>query len=148
MKKVARILTVIILSLSIYSCSSDNETESDSSNEIFVKFTANGQEFNFVDPISIGSAGISINGQIDTGTSVTIWMPSSLSEGTFNFSGDFFEEGDYKLNVESSALEIDGWSETGSVTITSITSEYIEGTFSGNIGGKAITNGSFRAFSL
>ena len=148
MKKVARILTVIILSLTIYSCNSDDEPADGSSDEIFVKFTANGQEFNFKDPASVGSLSFTINGQIGTETSITIWLPQEIEEGTFNFSGDFFDDGDYKLNIESSTLDVDGWSETGSITIISITSEFVEGTFSGNIGDTSITNGSFRVFNL
>ena len=148
-------ITFIILTFTVLlfnSCSSDDN--SSSSDNIFITFKANGETFNFTNPATAGSLNITINdqsGNDDTASDysfVSIWFPTTIATGTFDFTGSSLSDGDYKLKFESNALNIDSWSESGSVTITSATSDFIEGTFTGEIDGVTITEGEFRAFNL
>ncbi|TXD82121.1 hypothetical protein ESY86_15760 [Subsaximicrobium wynnwilliamsii] len=147
------LILAIFAGFTFQSCSSDDDSGSQN-DDTYIRFTAGGEDFNYADPATAGSQNLTINGQngndntVSTYSSVSIWFPLQITTGTYDFSGDFFQDGDYKLNLESTALNLDGWSETGSVIITAISSDYIEGTFTGTIEGVAITNGEFRAFNL
>ncbi|WP_158837822.1 hypothetical protein [Polaribacter sp. L3A8] len=149
MKTIKTILAsaIIILSITLQSCSS-NDNDSEPLEETYIKFTAGAETFNYTNVATAGSQNLTINGQDGSVSSISIWFPLQITTGTFNFSGDFFADGDYKINFESTSLNIDGWSESGSVTITNVSSEYIEGTFTGTVDGVAITSGEFRAFNL
>jgi hypothetical protein len=144
-------LGFIILS----SCSNEGGTD----DSIFIKFTANGQEYVFNDPASAQSMNTTFSGQIGTSTDnanyaeVSLWFPLDFSTGTFSFTGDYFDEGDYKLNIYSNPLNLDdAWASSGSVTINSVNSEYVTGTFSGTVTDGVhtvtITNGSFKVYAL
>ena len=148
------LILAIFAGFTFQSCSSDDDSPEPQNTDLFIKFTADGEAFSYADPATASSQNLTINGQngddntVSTYSSVSIWFPLQITTGTYDFSGDFFQDGDYKLNFESTALSVDGWSNTGAVIITAVTSEYIEGTFTGTIDGVAITNGEFRAFNL
>lgn len=153
-------LVILFISLVLVSCSSSDDSDSDSNNpETFIRYTANGTDYEYVDIATVGSLNLTLNGQIgleeDSDYSfISIWFPLNISEGTYPFSGDFFDDGDYKLNLDSNELDVvSGWSSTGNVTITTISSEYIEGTFTGSVQNGnnetvSIENGEFKAYSL
>lgn len=151
------VLTIIGLGLS--SCSSDDDSGGSQEPETFIRFTIDGVDFAYEDNVATAeSLNVTINAQNglsedDDYSFMSIWFPVDFSEGTYDFSGDFFQDGDYKLNFESNSLNVEDWATSGSVTITSIDSEFIRGSFTGTVpanGGGTITieNGEFKAYAL
>lgn len=137
------------------SCSNNDGTD----DSIYIKFTSNGQEYVFNDPASAQSMNTTFTAQIGTDVNstnyaeVSLWLPLDFTTGTFQFTGDYFEDGDYKLNLYSNPLNVDdGWATSGSVTISSINSEYVIGTFTGTVSDGVqtitITNGEFKVYNL
>ncbi|MEM6516921.1 MAG: hypothetical protein AAF688_12110 [Bacteroidota bacterium] len=153
------LITVLSLFLCL-SCSDDDNDNPDNNNnntDIFVRFTANGTDYDFPDPAIAQSANTTINGSLtENGViteSISIWFPNGFTTGTFQFTGDFGDPGDYKVFYDSVDLGIDGFAPTtGEVTISSISNGFIEGTFffSGMDNGVSVdvTNGTFRSFTL
>jgi hypothetical protein len=140
------------------SCSLDDSNDSQDP-ETFIRYSIDGTNFNYEDNIAtVGSNNITINGQNglsedDDYSFMSIWFPLGFTTGTYDFSGDFFQDGDYKLNAEINVLDVDDWATLGSVTITSISSDYIRGTFTATVpdnngGTVTIENGEFKAYTL
>jgi hypothetical protein len=149
---------LVVIGLGMSSCSSDDSNDSQDP-ETFIRYSIDGTNFNYEDNIAtVGSNNITINGQNglsedDDYSFMSIWFPLGFTTGTYDFSGDFFQDGDYKLNAEINVLDVDDWATLGSVTITSISSDYIRGTFTATVpdnngGTVTIENGEFKAYTL
>lgn len=147
------------LALLNFSCSSDDDSSSSEDLETFIRFTVDGTMYEFDDIASAASQNKSINGQNGLSEDedygfISIWFPLEMSTGTFDFTGDFFDEGDYKLRLESNPLNVDTeWATGGSVTLDSVDSDFITGTFTAtlvNEDGETINleNGEFKAFGI
>jgi len=152
------LLVSLILTLITFSCTKTTEDNPSIVDELFIKYTANGVDYKYTDPVTASSSNMTINGQIansatDTDYSkISLWFPLGITTGTFDFTGDVFTDGDYKLKLISNPLNIDGWATSGSVTITSISSEFIEGSFTATVSEDSstvsITSGEFKAYGL
>lgn len=149
----------ILLSFALFSCSDDDSPSGGS--DTYVRFNANGTDYDFASPSIIqvdGSTTMTINGNdaLTNGTiteNIQIILPANLSTGSGDVTGGILDPGDYKIIYTSEDLNIDRLAPTtGSINVTSISSEYIEGTFSfsGEQGGTTVTvtNGSFRSITL
>lgn len=155
--KKALFLSLLIAFVSL-SCSKESENDSSETGEIFIKHTVSGVEYKYTNPVSAESANVTINGSIANSSTdadysrISIWFPLGMTTGTFDFTGDVFAEGDYKLKLESNPLNIDGWATSGSVTISSISADYIVGNYTAIVTEDAftinLTNGEFRAYSM
>ncbi|MEP2057493.1 MAG: hypothetical protein ABJJ05_06775 [Maribacter litoralis] len=130
--KFSLLLLLTFSTLTFTSCSKDDDTESESAT--YINFTAEGKTYNFKDIISAESQALTLNGNNGEGitntgdTQISIFLPVEPETGTFNFEGAF--EGEHKLSFSSESLGFDfDFTESGSVTITEITEDYIIGTF-------------------
>ncbi|GGD27890.1 hypothetical protein [Flavobacterium orientale] len=145
-------LPLLALLVLFTGCSSD---DSNSSDNLFIKFTHNGVNYNFVDPFTTTSLSKNIRyfeGSDDTFVDISLWMPLVSEEGTFTITDTPFDVESYNANFSlGQDLNLDATA--GSITITSVDSEYIQGTFtfSGtSFEGEdvVVTNGSFRAYNI
>ncbi|MBV7269944.1 hypothetical protein [Winogradskyella luteola] len=150
---------LVIIGVGMSSCSSDDDPSGSQEPETFIRFSVDGVDFAYEDNIAtVESNNITINGQNglsedDDYSFMSIWFPLGFTTGTYDFSGDFFQEGDYKLNAEINSLDVDDWATSGSVNITSIGSEFIRGTFTATVpsddgGTITIENGEFKAYTI
>ncbi|KGL64087.1 hypothetical protein [Polaribacter sp. Hel1_85] len=168
MKKIKSILliaTVIIASLSMNSCSSNDDGLNEmSENELFLNFTLNDEETKIVgdfEVISVFSGDnfmyLSINGnnglQINDPDYIrlSLIIPNkNVAPGTYSFSGDVFTPDLYHCRLIVDGTTIQSLN-SGNLIVTSNTGGIIEGTFSGtatlNNEVYTITNGSFKAIS-
>ena len=89
------VLTIIGLGLS--SCSSDDDSSGSQEPETFIRFTVDGVDFAYEDNVATAeSLNITINAQNglsedDDYSFMSIWFPAGFSEGTYDFSGNFFK---------------------------------------------------------
>ncbi len=155
MKKLVTVLLVVIAT-TFAGCSSDDNGGNVGEEEIFLKFTYDGDNYNF-EPETLTSLQKLIMGMEDVNdvqTRLSLWMPENPTTGTFNITDDTVT--DANLNTLHSAIlyvgdaTYDGVS--GTMTITSVTDEYVIGTFSfsgedENGATIAVTAGSFKAFN-
>ena len=147
MKKLFALLTVFTLILT--GCSSDSEG---SETEIYLKFKVNGQNYNF-DPETLTSMKKLVRG--DQGgdneyKSISLWMPEEVTEGTYSFSDTPSDLETFNASYSSAGEDIYIDATSGTITITSVTDDYVKGTFSfsGDNEGTTVnvTNGEFKAF--
>ncbi|QTD39022.1 hypothetical protein JL193_07170 [Polaribacter batillariae] len=166
MKIVKTILVVVlvVVSVTFQSCSANDNEETPSSSDLFIKFTLNNQETDIQGEARVISAfsgnnfkqlSINANNNLQLSdpdyVSITLLIPNKdVSPGTYNFSGDVFTSGLYHCRLRVDGATIQSLN-TGSLVVTSNTGGIIEGTFSGaaTIGSETytVTNGSFRAIS-
>lgn len=145
-----------ITTLALQSCSKD-DSENEGSSDTYVRFTLDGTDYDFKDIASATSLSLTLTGtegDIDSGeySSLGIFLPLAPTEGTYDVT-DFFGSGDHKITLTSESLDINfSFAESGSITITSASGEFIEGTFSGIVTSDnvdfTITNGSFKGYNI
>lgn len=146
MKKLFGLLAVFTLILT--GCSSDSEG---SESGTYLKFKVNGQSYNY-DPETLISLKRLVRGDQGadaTYKSISLWMPEEVTEGTYSFTDTPSQLDTFNASYssEGEAVYIDATS--GTITITSVTDDYVKGTFSfsGDNEGTTVnvTNGEFRA---
>lgn len=139
------------------SCSSDSDGGS-SSDELFMKFKVNGTQYNYGDDDVQTLQSLSTNVMVlgddsDNFTTLSLWMPNNKTTGAHPIVDDLANlETTYQAHYGNADLSVDGTS--GTMNITSITTEFIEGTF--NFTGTDaetgdtynVTEGSFRAYNI
>lgn len=149
MKKIIGLLTV--LTLILVGCSSDSEGSSNNNYETYIKFKINGQSYNY-EPETIVSLKTLVHGYTgndNTLKRISLWMPNEIKKGTFTITDTPSDEDTYNASYtsEDESIYIDGTS--GTITITSVSDDYIKGTFSFNGSNEGttvnITNGEFKA---
>jgi hypothetical protein len=156
--KFTAILFLLLSSTIFLSCSSDDDANPVGQNT-FIRYTVDGVTYEYSNIISAVSAGITLNGQIGADTdadysNIAIFLPLDLQIGTYSFSGDIFQDGDYKLNLESNPLNItDEWAVSGDLTIDTVTGTTISGTFTATIfdddgNSLSMVNGEFDAANV
>lgn len=148
MKKIFGLLTLFTLLLA--GCSSDSGGSSEGSGT-FIKFTVNGQNYNY-EPETISSNKTLIQGYAGSDTTlkrISLWLPNDVSTGTYSVTDTPSDLDTYNAAYSSEGESINMDATSGTITITSITEDYIVGTFSfsGDNGGSTltITNGQFKA---
>lgn len=155
MKKLVSIL-LVVLSISFVGCSSDDSSGGSLNDGLYLKFTLEGKNYNFepttgtsLQKVIFGNENVN-----DVITSMFIVMPENPSVGTFSIS-DATPTDDNIATLHSANLSVENASYdgiSGTLKITSITDEYIKGTFSftaEDFDGATveITNGSFKAYN-
>lgn len=149
---------IVILGLVLSSCSSDDDSSGNQNPDTYIKFTIDGTAYNFTDILTAESGVITINGNNGVGltdpgdTQIALWMPLALSNGTFDVEDSF--TADYQVSFTSDALSFDfDFAESGTLTLTQTTGEYIEGTFTATVTNDdnttiTIENGEFKAYGI
>ena len=148
---------IVILALGLSSCSSDDDSSSENA-ETYINFTIDGTDYNFTDILTAESGVITLNGNNGSGftdpgdTQIALWMPLTISNGTYNVEGGF--SADYQISFTSDALSFDfDFAESGTLTLTQTSGEYIEGTFTATVTNDddttiTIENGEFKAYGI
>lgn len=153
MNKIAGVFLALI-SICFSSCSSDSSSNGNQSDTLYLKFTYNGQQYDF-EPETITSLQKLIAGDQEVNTVFTrlsLWMPVTPTLGTHTITDDTPTDANIGT-LHNSELWVgdDTYVGTsGTIVITELDSEYVKGTFSftGTMDTGltvAITNGSFRA---
>lgn len=157
MKKLSCIL-LVLLSMSFLACSSDDSSSNNSTNpdgELYLKFTLNGVAYDF-EPETLTSLQILVRGDQEVGgvfNSISLWMPTAPAVGSHPITDAFPSDSNigtlYNANVWVGSEIVDA--STGTMVITGVGEEYVEGTFSfsgtnDNGTTATVTNGSFRAY--
>lgn len=148
-----RFFLFLFVATMMVACSNDDDSNNDSNgNDIFISFKANGTEYN-IEPYSASSMKIDFGGDQGMGEdfrSISLSMPLDFTEGEHNIV-DSFETEDYNANYSEGDVTIDASS--GTLDVTNISDEYIEGSFTftgqddeGNT--YSITQGSFKVYNL
>ncbi len=143
---------LILFSLTFINCSSDDS--SNDQEEVYLRFTVNGQFQYSYEPETITSLQILIRGDegmSDTFKSISLWLPTTFTEGSHLINdAPTSDEEAYTANYVSVPDGIDIQAASGTMIITSVSEEFIQGTFEfvGNNNGETITisNGEFKAY--
>jgi hypothetical protein len=156
--KINLLSLIVILSFGLSSCSSDDDNSGSQDPETFIRFTINGTDYDFRDILTAESGVITLNGNNGSGltnpgdTQIGLWMPLTLTNGSFDVEGGF--SADYQVSFTSDALSFDfDFAESGTMTLTQTTGEYIEGTFTATVTNDdnttiSIENGEFKALGI
>lgn len=154
MKKLTYFLFVLF-SLSFIACSSDDNSSGGEDDNLYIRFTANEQQYNF-EPETITSLQRLIMGDEDVNdiyTRVSLWMPVIPTTGSYSITNDTPNDENLETlyNAELWIGDDTYVGSSGTLIVTEVGDEYVKGTFSftgTNEAGTAITvtNGSFRAY--
>ncbi len=141
----------------LQSCSSDDSN--DGLSDTYIRFTIDGTAYDFKDIITAESLAITLNGNNGEGltnvgdTQISIYLPLVIEIGSFDIDPGAFD-GDYKVAFSSEPLGFDfDFAEAGNITITSISGDYIEGTFTATITSAndetiTLANGTFKGMTI
>ncbi len=158
LKNLAKVSIVCLFFLSLTSCSSDDDDATQSSDELYVDFSIDGEEYHLTSVLTAESNVITINanngeGLSDSGdTSIALWLPIAVENGSFEVSDGF--DAIYQVSFTSEALDFGfDFAESGTITVTNSAGDYIEGTFSATITNDndetiVLENGEFRSYSM
>lgn len=152
-----KLFLLFIVAITYSSCSENDESPEEQ--VVSIKFKSDSEEYVFEEPVYAESANITINGTIGSNENdtdyafISIWFPLGVTPGTYDFTGNALEIGDYKLRLDSTPLDIDfGWASSGTVTVTSTDNEYIVGTFSATVNDNSneviLTEGEFKVWGI
>lgn len=150
MKKLS-IYFLFCVSLIFVCCSSDDSSDNQ---EIYLRFTVNGQFQYSYQPETITSLQVLIKGNEgsnDTFKSIALWLPLTFTEGSHLINdAPTTDEEAYTANYVSVSDDIDIQAASGTMIITNISDDFIQGTFEfvGNNNGETITisDGEFKAY--
>jgi len=145
-----KITFLAIVAIITFSCSDDNNNTNGGSDDTFIKFKVDGDQFNIIEPSTITSGATVVMAINMDGQYIMLRMPTDAAVGTHTIT----ESNSVDPSSYSADVAIDGdnviSSTTGTLTIDSMGAEYMEGTFSftGDLNGTAyaITDGEFRAY--
>ena len=150
MKKFKFVLLTLFTVLTISCSSSDDDDNGSASDATYIKFKVNGTQLNMIEPSTITSMTASISSSVTQGgdvRSMILTMPVSPSLGTHDLTSSF-DLAAYGASYSNGSETIDA--NSGTITITSIGAEYMQGTFSFSEVSDGVTynvtEGSFRAF--
>ena len=160
MKKQKYIIIAVLALLGslVQSCSSDDDSGAPTS-DTYIRFTIDGADYDFGNIITAESLSITFNGNNgetiqDVGdTRISIYLPLDIIVGNYDIEGGAFD-GDYKVSFTSEPMGFDfDFAQSGSINVTSVTEDYVEGTFTATITSESdvtitLTNGEFKALTM
>ncbi|MBW8242524.1 hypothetical protein K1F50_06895 [Muricauda oceani] len=160
MKKQKYILIAVLAMLGslVQSCSSDDDSGAPAS-DTYIRFTIDGTDYDFGNIITAESLSITFNGNNgetiqDVGdTRISIYLPLDIVVGNHNIEGGAFG-GDYKVSFTSEPMGFDfDFAHDGSINVTSVTEDYVEGTFTATIMSESeetitLVDGEFKAMPI
>lgn len=153
MKKFVLIPILSMFFLVVASCSkSDDAKTVETPTAKFIKLKCNGIQYNFTNPEMLNSGAKSLLGYTTNEKRVTLFVPLNVVPGTYSITDSPSNVNAYLVSLEINALGLNGYANSGSMTITSVSGNNVKGTFScsiPNIGQTfEITEGSFDVGSL
>lgn len=147
-----RLILSVFAVFVLFACSSDDDGGSNNGGDIFITFKVNGTTYT-MEPYTAASLQVEIGadqGMNDAYRAISLLMPTDFATGSHPIT-DSWEEGTYNASYSHGDVTIDATS--GTLVITSITNDFIQGTF--NFTGEDengttynITEGSFKADRL
>lgn len=148
------ILSLFVI-FSLFACSNDDDSNGNGNgngDDIFITFKANGTGYT-MEPYTASSGKVDIGGEEgmdDSFRAIRLSLPLDFTTGSHTIEDSFDLEA-YTANYTDGNVSIDATS--GTITITSINNEYIEGTFSFTGEDQEgttyeITEGSFKTYSV
>lgn len=153
MKTIKFCLILCLTALTFTSCDSD-DSEDGGTQSTYIRFSIANVDYDFKDIISAASLSLTLNGNNGEGitnpgdTQISIFFPVEPVLGSFDVEGAF--QGDYRVSFSSESMGFDfDFAESGNITVTEITDDFIIGTFSAMITSEddtsiTITNGTFK----
>lgn len=154
------ILVTLFMGLLFISCSSDDDDNNpDSQNpETYIRFSIDGTNYEFTDVLTAESNVITLNGNNGSGltdpgdTGIALWLPLTISNGTFNVENSF--DAEYQISFTSESLSFDfDFAESGTITLTQSSGEFIVGTFTATVTNSdnttiTLEDGEFKAYGI
>ena len=148
-----RFLLITAFVFTTVSCSNSESPSLDGGvpQGLYIQFKSNGTQYTISDPITLDISNKKIDGLQGSGSdlvSITLYMPLDPTIGTHFMTDSPSDDQTYGAYfVKGNSVDI--LANAGIITITSITADYISGTFSfSGLNGSAVvevTNGSFVA---
>lgn len=157
-KRYQLIVMIALMGTVLLSCSSDDDSGAPDSNT-YIRFTIEDTDYDFENIITAESLSITFNGNNgatiqDVGdTRISVYLPLDIVVGNYDIVGGAFG-GDYKVSFSSEPLGFDfDFAQSGSINVTSVSEDYVEGTFTATITSESdetitLTDGSFRAMTI
>lgn len=145
-----KITFLAIVAIITFSCSSDSSNANGGSDDTYINFKVEGEQFNIIEPSTITSGGAAVMAINIQGQYMLLTMPIDAGVGThaiteLNSVDHTIYNATYSIDNENAIAAT-----SGTLTITSMGAEYMEGTFSftGELDGTtyAVTDGEFRAY--
>lgn len=128
MTTMKRLILSIFAVFVLFACSSDDDGGSNNGGDIFITFKVNGTTYN-MEPYTAASLQVEIGsdqGMDDTYRAISLSMPTDYALGSHPIT-DSWDEDAYNASYTHGDVTADAVS--GTLVITSITSDFIEGTF-------------------
>lgn len=154
MKKLVALI-LVLTSITFTSCSKDDSPSEDVQEELFLKFTYDGQNYNF-NPATVTSLQKNVTGMQEINSVLNrldLWMPVNSSTGSYNITDEFPTESNLTTlyNAEFWIGDATYVATSGTLVITAVNDEYITGTFNftaedDNGVVVVVTDGSFNAY--
>ncbi len=151
-------LAVFFIALTAVSCSEDNSASTlinDDLGDVHLKYTYNNVEYGVINPLTYNLTNKKIDAINGSGSNlkrITLYMPLNPTVGTHFITADPSDDSTYGAYFVSQANNVDILADTGIMTITNVTDDYVKGTFNfsgpNGPGGSVIvsvTSGSFLA---
>lgn len=159
--KFSLLLFLATASLTFTSCSKDDDSnDAEKTSDTFIRFTAEGTDYDFEDIITAEGNNITFNGNNGASLSdpgdmqISVWVPKSYDEGTHTIMDEFGADYTVSFTAEVMGFDFD-FAEEGSIVITKKTADYVEGTFTATVVSSddstksiSISKGSFRAVTI
>ena len=147
-----RFLLMVVFVFTTLSCSNSESPSLDGVPAgLYVQFKSNGTQYTLHDPVTLDLSNKKIDGLQGEGAdlvSITLYMPLDPTIGTHFMTDSPSDNATYGAYF-TLGNSVDIIANAGVITITSITADYISGTFSfSGLNGSAVvevTNGSFVA---
>ena len=153
MKKLSY-LFLVLFSISFSGCSSDSSSSSNVDNDLYIKFTLNGLNYD-LEPETITSLQKLIAGDQDVNnifTRLSLWMPVTPTVGSHPITDAIPTDANLGTlhNAELWMGDATYDAISGTLVVTELTSDIVKGTFNfvaedSNGVTVSVTNGSFRA---
>lgn len=151
---VSRLLMVLLIVMTTVSCeNSETPSLSDATPQgPHIKYRYNGTDYILADPITDNTTNKKIDAFDGIGNSlnsVTLYMPLDVAPGTYFITPNPSDDDSYGAYFVLGSNGIDILAESGIITITSVTPDTVQGTFSfSGMNGSVpvnVTHGSFSA---
>ena len=154
MKKHFIKFTLLLLSIICISCSKNDDTKvtpvTDPANIVageFINLKCNNVQYNFINPEILNSGAKTLNAFTTNEKRISIFLPLTVTAGTYSIT-DSSNPNAYALSLAINLINLDAYATAGSITVTSVTSNNVKGTFNCSFpssGGQnfIVTEGSF-----
>lgn len=127
-------LAVLFIALTAVSCSEDDVlplTLEEELGELRIDFKYNGASYHMANPITTNSTYKEVDAAIGSGTSykrMTFLMPLNPTVG-IHFIGPPVDDNAYSVYYISEGNNVDMLADSGTINITTVTDDYVKGTF-------------------